>query len=352
MPLFPWLDMPAAGLTSAGIQKSCARGTPVDASRDYYPSGVLPHRPTWYTSYESPPSLRTSDIDGAKPKRYGVVTWGPRSQVNLCSGSHLVPANTCMSKVCMGTCLIVYQGLQLVLMCDSCHHTVPYMHSSLNEQIFTTVFLSRFLPLRTSETETTLPNLTCAVLFKPPSLRPSCMLRDTRTYRTRPSTSLDTSDIQGARPLTSTTVHHGGWAKFTDRTYVYDITVSWLCPKQAMLFNGTDMCELTCALWRQQGQQSLRSSEQQRNSSSLTTADIKGASAPRGTRSEILSPGRGTLVCSDISGSSVGNIKASRSTVFSSTCMLGRHPAPSTFKFEFGQQPRRTAINKPMPSAD
>lgn len=68
MPLFPWLDIQAAGLTSAGVQRACARGTPVDASRDYRPSGCLPHKPIWYPPYESPASLRTSDIFGAKPR--------------------------------------------------------------------------------------------------------------------------------------------------------------------------------------------------------------------------------------------------------------------------------------------
>ena len=173
---FPWLVIPAAGLSSGAVQRSASRGTPVDDSRDYRPSGVLPHRPTRYPDYDSPLSLRTADINGAKPRWQPIAT--------------------------------------------------------------------------TSDTKTPMSTKRSTSPLKPQYQLPGCTLRPgtmseamgggsrtSRSFRDRPSTSLDTSDIQGARTARYfATTQRGEWAKFTDRSDVSDVNVSgqvWQCGLQS-----------------------------------------------------------------------------------------------------------------------
>ena len=173
---FPWLQEPA-GLSSGGVQRAAARGTPVDDSRDYYPSGVLPHRPRSYPHVDPPMSLRTSDISGTKPRLHPIITTSETKTP--------IPAKRCTSPL--------KPQYQLPSHGSPLSATAPCSLRMLDVSAGGGVTSSGWSP------------------------------------RSRPSTSLETSDIFGARRKETQSFQRGEWAKFTDRESVNDISVSQIC---------------------------------------------------------------------------------------------------------------------------
>ncbi|KAG2500072.1 hypothetical protein HYH03_002349 [Edaphochlamys debaryana] len=86
-----------------------------------------------------------------------------------------------------------------------------------------------------------------------------------------------------------------------------------------------------------------RKTSPMRLTQSLVTQDIRGATVRQRTR-DVPSPGRGTLVSSDIPGASPGCLTRASPTTYA----IGRWPAPSVPQYHFSQGARVTALKKPV----
>ncbi|GAX75553.1 hypothetical protein CEUSTIGMA_g2996.t1 [Chlamydomonas eustigma] len=178
----------------------------------------------------------------------------------------------------------------------------------------------------TADTKTPIPGKRCTSPLKPqyvlpgPSRNGDLSSSMDFSKSARLSSSLDTRDITGSWSKAPLRANRGAWGAYTDAFNVRDINAP-------------------------------RSKGPLRPSTSLSTQDIHGACAPRTTRAPIITPGMGTLRCSDVDGASPGRVRAACESINSSltsSFMMGRWPAPSAYSFEFSQQPRKTLIQKPV----